>query len=67
MGVWRGPNGIVVEAIMLDDRPLLRVSHLVNGRTYLQGYCASVDELGQHGVDLAQLVEQPLDGESLAS
>jgi len=59
MGVWRGPNGIVVEAIVLGDQPMLRVSHRVNGRDYLQGYCASVTELGQHGVDLAQLVEEP--------
>jgi hypothetical protein len=65
MGVWRGPNGILVEAIMLDDRPTLRVSHLVNGHAYLQGYCASVADLGRHGVDLAQLVEQPRDAEHL--
>ncbi|MGR6921499.1 hypothetical protein ACU635_45265 [[Actinomadura] parvosata] len=62
MGQWRGPGGILVEAIILDDRPLLRVSHQVNGRTYLRGYCTTVSELGQHGVDLAELVEdRPLD------
>ncbi len=58
MGVWRGPNGILVEAIMLDDRPTLRVSHLVNGRAQLRGYCSSVAELARYGVDLAQLVQQ---------
>ncbi|MEO3871635.1 hypothetical protein ABGB18_22700 [Nonomuraea sp. B12E4] len=57
MGQWRGPGGILVEAIILDDRPMLRVSHRVNGITYLRGYCASVDELGEHGVDLAELME----------
>ncbi|NRQ36223.1 hypothetical protein HII36_30955 [Nonomuraea sp. NN258] len=57
MGLWRGPGGLLVEAIILDDRPLLRVTHQVNGRTYLRGYCTSVSELGRHGVDLAELVE----------
>jgi hypothetical protein len=62
MGQWHGPGGILVEAIILDDRPLLRVSHRVNGRTYLRGYCRNVAELGEHGVDLAELVEDtPLD------
>ncbi|MET8003229.1 hypothetical protein [Nonomuraea glycinis] len=65
MGVWLGPNGILVEAIMLDDRPMLRVSHVVDGHRYLQGYCASVAELGRHGVDLAQLVERPAGAERL--
>ncbi|MEU4579357.1 hypothetical protein ACBI99_04385 [Nonomuraea sp. ATR24] len=61
MGIWRGPDGVVVEAIVLGDRPVLRVSHQVGGRAYLQGYCSSVDELGRHGVDLAQLVEEKPD------
>lgn len=62
MGQWHGPGGILVEAIILDDRPLLRVSHRVNGRTYLRGYCKTVAELDEHGVDLAELVEDtPLD------
>ncbi|MEV0619956.1 hypothetical protein AB0I81_42025 [Nonomuraea sp. NPDC050404] len=62
MGHWRGPDGILVEAIILDDRPLLRVTHEVGGTTYLRGYCATVSELGEHGVDLAELVEySPLD------
>lgn len=65
MGVWRGPNGILVEAIVLGDRPMLRVSRLVNGRVHLQGHCASVTELGRYGVDLAQLVEQPSDARRL--
>ncbi|GAA3207984.1 MULTISPECIES: hypothetical protein [Nonomuraea] len=59
MGQWRSPDGLLVEAIILDDRPLLRVSHQVNGRTYLRGYCATVSELAVHGVDLAELVEDP--------
>ncbi|MBF8188703.1 hypothetical protein ITP53_23820 [Nonomuraea sp. K274] len=57
MRQWRAPDGILVEAIILDDRPLLRVSHRVNGRTYLRGYCATVAELVDHGIDLAELVE----------
>ncbi|WP_043638748.1 hypothetical protein [Nonomuraea candida] len=57
MGQWRGPDGILVEAIILGDRPLLRVSHQVGDRTYLRGYCTTVTELGEHGVDLAELVE----------
>ncbi|MET8865974.1 hypothetical protein ABZW11_23800 [Nonomuraea sp. NPDC004580] len=61
MGQWHGPDGLLVEAIILDDRPLLRVSHRVNGRTYLRGYCATVAELGEHGVDLAELVERTED------
>jgi len=55
--MWRGPDGIVVEAIVLGDQPLLRISQDVGGHRYLQGYCASVTELARHGVDLAQLVE----------
>jgi hypothetical protein len=62
MGVWRGPDGILVEAIILDDRPMLRVSRQVEGRTYFRCYCSAVEELGRHGVDLAQLVEVPGDG-----
>ncbi|HEX4816769.1 MAG TPA: hypothetical protein VFV66_28850 [Nonomuraea sp.] len=57
MAQWRGPGGLLVEAIILDDRPMLRISHRVNGRTYLRGYCATVAELDDHGVDLAELVE----------
>ncbi|MDA0635202.1 hypothetical protein ACQEUU_16885 [Nonomuraea sp. CA-218870] len=57
MAIWRAPDGIVVEAIVLDDRPLLRISQDIGGRLYLQGYCAGVSELAAHGVDLAQLVE----------
>ncbi|TMR10011.1 hypothetical protein ETD86_41325 [Nonomuraea turkmeniaca] len=57
MARWRSPDGILVEAIILGDRPMLRVSCRVNGRTYLRGYCATVAELGDHGVDLAELVE----------
>ena len=57
MAIWRGPGGIVVEAIVLDDQPLLRISQDVGGLLDLQGYCASVTELAQHGIDLAQLVE----------
>ncbi|MFC7587430.1 hypothetical protein ACFQYP_29785 [Nonomuraea antimicrobica] len=62
MRQWRGPDGILVEAIILDDRPLLRVSHRVDDRTYLRAYCSTVSELADHGVDLAELVEDtPLD------
>ncbi|MEV0344283.1 hypothetical protein AB0H88_00860 [Nonomuraea sp. NPDC050680] len=63
MAKWHGPDGIVVEAIVLGNRPLLRVSRHVNGRAYFRGYCARVEELGGHGVDLAKLVEEPRDGD----
>ncbi|GAA0932929.1 hypothetical protein [Nonomuraea longicatena] len=57
MAVWRTPDGVQVEAIVLDDRPVLRISRQVGDQTYLYGYCASVDDLAEHGIDLAQLTE----------
>lgn len=53
--MWRGPGGILVEPIVLDQRPCLRVSQIVNGRRYHVGYW-SIRELSTH-VDLADLVE----------
>ncbi|WP_433520168.1 transposase (plasmid) [Nonomuraea sp. CA-143628] len=55
MAIWRGPDGILVETIVLDRRPCLRVSQVVNGRRYHQAYCG-LAELAQY-VDLADLVE----------
>lgn len=55
MAVWRGPDGIQVEVIVLGTRPCLRVSQVVNGRRFHIGYW-SLGELAKH-VDLADLVE----------
>ena len=54
--MWRGPDGIEVEAIVLNGRPRLRVSQRVNGRRYLLSYCRTIRDVEQH-VDLADLVE----------
>ncbi|MEU4576590.1 transposase [Nonomuraea sp. NPDC023979] len=56
MAVWRGPDGILIEPIVLEQRPCLRVTQDVNGRRYLLGYCTSVKQVARH-VDLADLVE----------
>jgi hypothetical protein len=56
MGVWRGPQGIEIEAIILDQRPRLRVTQTVNGRRYTLGYCSRVAEVALY-VDLADLVD----------
>lgn len=53
---WCGPNGIQVEAIVLNRRPLLKVTQHVNGRRYLLGYCATTSAVSKH-VDLADLCE----------
>ena len=55
MAVWRGPDGLLVEVIVLDRRACLRVSQVVNGRRYHQAYC-SLAELGRY-VDPADLCE----------
>jgi hypothetical protein len=54
--VWRGPDGIQIEAIILNRRPLLRVTQTVNGRRYTLGYCTRPAEVAMY-VDLADLVE----------
>ncbi|WP_157253094.1 hypothetical protein [Nonomuraea typhae] len=59
MAIWRTPDGMQVEAVVVDDKPLLRVSRRVEGKTFFRGYVANVDELQQHGVDLAELKEHP--------
>ncbi|GHH69780.1 hypothetical protein GCM10017673_20800 [Streptosporangium violaceochromogenes] len=55
MGIWRGPDGIEVEAIVLGDLPCLRVTRRVAGRRVLLAYCRDVREVGEH-VNLAELV-----------
>ena len=55
MAVWRGPDGLLVEPIVLGRRPCLRVSRIVRGRRFHEAYC-SLAQLTQH-VDLADLVE----------
>ncbi|MBB4915464.1 hypothetical protein ACFY19_06310 [Streptosporangium saharense] len=55
MGIWRGPDGIEVEAIVLNDRPCLRVTRRIGERRILLAYCLDVREVGEH-VDLAELV-----------
>ncbi|MDP4501093.1 transposase [Nonomuraea turcica] len=56
MATWHGPEGIIVEPIILNDRPRLRVTQLVHGRRYLLDYCTNTRQVAQH-VDLADLVE----------
>ena len=41
---------------MLQTRPLLKVTQIVNQRRYLLGYCRTIRDVEQH-VDLADLVE----------
>ncbi|MGW4425186.1 hypothetical protein [Streptosporangium sp. NPDC004631] len=55
MGIWQGPDGIEVEAIVLHDLPCLRVTRRVGDRRVLLAYCMDVREVGEH-VDLAELV-----------
>ncbi|GGL53888.1 hypothetical protein [Planomonospora parontospora] len=55
MGIWLGPHGIEVEALVVNDRPCLRVTRLIGGERVLVADCADVREVGRH-VDLAQLV-----------
>lgn len=57
MPIWVGLRGYEVECIWLDRRQVLRLSQRVGGNRYLIDYCGSVDELLQHGIDLADLVE----------
>lgn len=54
--LWRGPGGIEVEAITLDDQPRLRVSVWTRWGRYLIAYCHSVDEVAEY-VELGDLVE----------
>lgn len=55
MAVWRGPDGLLVEVIVLGRRPCLRISRIVRGRRYHEAYC-TLRELAQY-VDLADLCE----------
>ena len=55
MAIWHGPDGIQVEVIVLDRRPCLRVTQVVNGHRYHEMYC-SLSELAEY-VDLADLCE----------
>ena len=55
MAKWHGPDGILVEVIVLGRRTCLRVSKTVRGRCYHQAYC-SLAQLGEY-VDLADLCE----------
>lgn len=55
MATWRGPDGLLVEVIVLDRRPRLRVSQTIRGRRYHLAYC-SLAQLTEY-VDLADLCE----------
>lgn len=57
MPIWVGLRGYEVECIWLDWRQVLRLSQRVSGNRYLIAYCRTVEELVQHGIDLADLVE----------
>lgn len=56
MATWRGPDGIEIEAIILNDRPRLRVTQTVHGRRYWLADCARIHEIAVY-VDLADLCE----------
>ncbi|MER6007405.1 MULTISPECIES: hypothetical protein [Nonomuraea] len=56
MRVWRGPDGIEIEIITLDQRTCYRISQRVNGIRYHLGYTRRVQEIARH-VPLADLVE----------
>jgi hypothetical protein len=56
MGIWQGPGGIEVEAVVFDDRPCLRVTRRIRGKRVLVAYCADVLEVDKL-VDLAELVK----------
>ncbi|MFI7126018.1 hypothetical protein ACIBQ1_10010 [Nonomuraea sp. NPDC050153] len=56
MQCWRGPEGIIVEVIVLDAAPLYRVSKVANGIKYFVAYCATTERLAAY-VDLADLCE----------
>jgi hypothetical protein len=53
---WRGPDGILIEPIVLEQRPCLKITQDVGGRRYLLGYATRVQEVARR-VDLADLVE----------
>lgn len=53
---WRGPRGIKIEAIILDRRPMLRITQTVGRRTYLVAYCRNEREVERY-VPLEELVE----------
>lgn len=55
MGIWRSPQGIEVEAVVVRNDPCLLVTRRIDGRRVLVAYCMSVREVGEH-VDLAELV-----------
>ncbi|WP_326822118.1 hypothetical protein OHA77_03415 [Streptosporangium sp. NBC_01639] len=55
MGIWEGPDGIEVEAIMLSDLPFLRVTQRIGGQRVVLAYCMDVRDVGRL-VDLAELV-----------
>lgn len=55
MGIWRSPQGIEVEAIVVHDGPCLLVTRRIDGRRVLVAYCMNIREVGEH-VDLAELV-----------
>ncbi|MFI6299922.1 hypothetical protein ACIBEJ_50580 [Nonomuraea sp. NPDC050790] len=59
MAIWRTSDGMQVEAVVVDDQPVLRVSRRVEDKVYFRGYVSGVDELHKHGVDLADLTEHP--------
>ncbi|MEV0585143.1 hypothetical protein [Nonomuraea sp. NPDC050310] len=59
MAIWRSPDGTEVEAIVLDDRPTLRVTRRYGERTVVVGYCADVMDLAGLGVDVGALAEVP--------
>ncbi|MFD1547038.1 transposase [Nonomuraea guangzhouensis] len=56
MATWRGPDGIEVEVVVLDKRPCLRVTQVVNDRRFYEADCFNLHQLAEY-VDLADLCE----------
>lgn len=56
MQCWRGPDGILVEVIVLGAQQRFKVTQTVNGSRYLLGYYGRIADIVRH-VDLADLCE----------
>ncbi|MFB4280876.1 hypothetical protein ACBJ59_36690 [Nonomuraea sp. MTCD27] len=56
MAIWRGPDGLIVEIIVLNRSPLYKISQMIKGHRYFVAYAHDVDTLTKH-VELADLVE----------
>ncbi|MER7063908.1 hypothetical protein [Streptomyces albidoflavus] len=55
--LWRGPDGLEIEAIRLDGRQRLRVSRVWDDHRTLVAYYSTIAQLAEHVDDFADLVE----------